>query len=67
MVSFGGILMSAYLITDSEQIKKEVDLDVDKATMQSKIYLEGSRDRLPILVKNLDSYTLLTRRIEMGK
>ena len=58
--------MSAYLITDSEQIKKEVDLDVDKATMQSKIYLEGSRDRLPILVKNLDSYTLLTRRIEIG-
>lgn len=55
------------LITDAKSVRNETGLDLDENTLQSGIFLEGPRDRLPILVKGEDgSYTLVTRRIEIG-
>ena len=58
--------MSVHLFTDTKQIEKETELNLNETTMQSSIYLEGPKDRLPILIKDGDAYTLLTRKIEIG-
>lgn len=58
--------MTAELITDSKRIQEEIGLCVEDNTLQSGIFLEGPRDRLPILVKGRGGYTLVTRRIEIG-
>ena len=58
--------MAIELITDSKRVQKEIGLNLEENTLQSGIFLEGSRDRLPLLVKDGNQYTLFVRRIEIG-
>ena len=62
----GGHIMEIELITDSKRVQSEIGLCLEENTLQSGIFLEGPRDKLPVLVKNGSQYTLFVRRIEIG-
>ncbi len=58
---------SVELITDSTSAIREIGLDFTENTLQSGIYLEGPRDRDPVLAKFPDgTFALLVRNVEYG-
>ena len=63
----GAVPVNVELITDSSKIKAAIGLLPEDNTLQSGIFREAPRDRLPVLVKKEDgSYALMARRLEIG-
>ena len=59
--------MAVELITASDIIKEKIELYLEDNTLQSGIFREAPRDRLPILAVREDgSYVMLVRRLEIG-
>lgn len=59
--------MAIELITASDVIREKIGLCPEDNTLQSGIFREAPRDRLPILAAREDgSYALLARRLEIG-
>lgn len=59
--------MPTELITESNAIWANIGLYPEENTLQSGIFQEAPRDRLPVLAKQEDgSYALIARRLELG-
>ena len=58
--------MGVTLLTDSKMIRENIGLNIDAVTSQSANYLDGPRDRQPLLACAEKEKILLVREIELG-